>query len=202
MKRVHTAGVLLLLAFSTSVAAAELDQAIRAIPGTEAAFVQRFTPKGFKKEQVERGTVTFGTLPQMKWSYSGREPRLFVFDGDTSWLYSPAEKQVQVTRLAAAQKKALPFAFLWSADAKRQYTSTERRKGDEVIVTMKPAVGSAELKSVELRIAAATHQIRRVEYLDRAGNRTVFEFAGTKRSAAGSDSFRFSPPPGVEVIQN
>jgi len=66
------------LLIASTLSAAEIDKAPAAVSGKEATFVQRFTPKGFKNAQVESGTVIFGTLPQMRWSYSRPEQKLFV----------------------------------------------------------------------------------------------------------------------------
>ena len=55
--------------FASAAISAEIDRVAAALPGTEAHFSQRFTPKGFKNGQVESGTVVFGALPKMRWSY-------------------------------------------------------------------------------------------------------------------------------------
>ena len=60
----------------------EIDRAAAAVAGKEASFTQRFTPKGFKNAQVESGSVIFGRMPMMRWSYTTPEEKLFVFDGE------------------------------------------------------------------------------------------------------------------------
>ena len=50
--------------FASAAISAEIDRVAAALPGTEAHFSQRFTPKGFKNSQVESGTVVFGALPK------------------------------------------------------------------------------------------------------------------------------------------
>src|SRR3954469_14236217 len=99
-----TSLVLSLILVASAAGAAELDRAAAALAGTEATFTQRFTPKGFKNAQSESGTVVFGTLPMMRWSYARPEEKLFVFDGQRSWFYVPADKQVTVTRLDASRR--------------------------------------------------------------------------------------------------
>src|ERR1700730_2349157 len=93
---VMTKYLLFPLLLALSVQASELDRAAAALAGTEAQLTGRFTPKGFKNTEVESGTVLFGTLPMMRWSYSSPEEKLFVFDGERSWFYVPEEKQVTV----------------------------------------------------------------------------------------------------------
>ena len=198
----HIAIALLVCSFAATSFARELDDVVKALPGMQADFTQRFTPKGFTKAQTDRGTVIFGNLPKMRWSYAGSEPRLFVFDGQQSSLYTPAEKQVQVVTLDAARQKSVPFSFLWSGGAMRDYSYSEKRNGANVDITMKPLSNAAEFRQVALQVDAASHTIKRVEYADRSGNRTVFDFTAYRKANVNAETFRFTPPPGVEVVRN
>jgi chaperone LolA len=95
--------------------AAELDRAAATLAGTEAEFVQSFTPKGFRNSQTESGTVVFGALPLMRWEYQKPEAKLFVFDGTESWFYLPEDKQVTVSKLDEARRRELPFLIIGDA---------------------------------------------------------------------------------------
>jgi outer membrane lipoprotein-sorting protein len=57
------------------------------------------------------------------------------------------------------------------------------------------------MRTVTVTIASSTHLIQRIDYVDRDGNRTSFEFSGYHRRAATADTFRFTPPAGVQVIR-
>ena len=191
---------LLFLTFllTTALNAAELDRAAAALAGSEAQFTQRFTPKGFKTAQVESGSVIFGTLPMMRWSYTRPEEKLFVFDGSRSWFYVPADKQVTVTVLDAARRSELPFLFIGDPAA-RDKNFIVREKGN--VITLQPRSGSAMIRSVSITVAPDTHFIRRVDYTDREGNQTTFELSGFRKRDAGNDVFRFTPPAGVQVVE-
>lgn len=192
----------LLLATSLSAAPIELDRAATAMSGMEASFTHRFTAKGFKNTQVESGSVVFGTLPAMRWSYSKPEVKLFVFDGSNSWFYVPADKQVTVARIDDAKKHELPFLLLGDAAARgRFFNVKEQTRGNTVVTTLNSRNASALVKSVTVTIAPSTHLIQRIEYADREGNRTSFDFSGYHRRAASADTFRFAPPAGVQVIR-
>ncbi|HEX7151817.1 MAG TPA: outer membrane lipoprotein chaperone LolA [Thermoanaerobaculia bacterium] len=189
--------------FAATLAAApiELDRAATAMVGMEASFTQQFTPKGFKTSQNESGTVVFGAMPQMRWTYSKPEPKTFVFDGSKSWFYVPADRQVTVGRIDEARKRELPFLLLGDAAAReRNFVVKQQNRGGSVITTLEPRAKNAMIRSVVVTINPTTHLIQRIEYSDREGNRTAFSFSGYHRRAASADTFRFTPPAGVQVV--
>jgi outer membrane lipoprotein carrier protein len=189
-------------AATTQAAQIELDRAAAAMSGMEAAFTHRFTAKGFKTSQVESGSVVFGTLPAMRWSYSKPEQKLFVFDGSNSWFYVPGDKQVTVARVDDSKKRELPFLLLGDAAARARYFNVkEQKRGTNIVTTLQSRNPSAMVKSVTVTIAPSTHLIQRIEYADREGNRTSFDFSGYHRRAASADTFKFAPPAGVQVIR-
>jgi outer membrane lipoprotein carrier protein len=179
----------------------ELDRAAAAMAGKEASFTHRFTPKGFKNSQVEQGTVLFGKLPAMRWSYTSPEEKLFVFDGSRSWFYVPGDKQVTLGRVTDARKRELPFLMLGDAAAReRAFVVREQKRGGSVVTTLQPRDGTALVKTVTLTIDPASHFIQKIEYTDREGNRTAFDFSGYHPRAASAGAFRFDPPAGVQVV--
>jgi outer membrane lipoprotein carrier protein len=197
-----TSLVLSLILIASAAGAAELDRAAAALAGTEAKFTQRFTPKGFKNSQVDSGSVIFGTLPMMRWTYAKPEQKIFVFDGSRSWFYLPAEKQVTVTTLDEAHRRELPFLLIGDPAAReRNFVVRESTSGGNIIAMLKPRAASAMIRNVTITIAAATHAIQRVAYSDRDGNETTFDFSGITRRSVTPDLFRFTPPAGVEVVQ-
>ena len=190
-----------LLLAATAAYPSEIDSAAAAMAGTEASFTQRFTPKGFTRSQVESGMVIFGTLPSMRWTYTRPEEKLFVFEGRHSWFYVPADKQVTVSTLDDRRKSELPFLLIGDPAAReRLFVVSESPSGGNVVVHLQPRTASSEIRNVTVTIASATHQIAQLEYSDREGNRTVFDFSDYHRHAAPAELFRFTPPAGVDVV--
>ena len=192
------------LVFATTLAAAplEIDRAATAMTGMEASFTHRFTAKGFKNSQVENGSVVFGTLPAMRWSYNSPEKKLFVFDGSNSWFYVPADKQVTQGRVTDARKRELPFLLLGDAAARdKHFIVKQQTRGKNVVATLQPRDKNALVRNVTVTIAPSTHLIQRIEYADREGNRTSFDFSGYHRRAASADTFTFVAPAGVQVVR-
>jgi chaperone LolA len=193
--------LLLALIAPLTTHASELDLAARAVAGKQASFAQRFTPKGFKSSQVESGTVTFGALPMMRWSYTAPEAKLFVFDGTKSWFYVPGDKQVTVGVIDDARKREIPFLLVGDPAARAKYfVVTEKRSGGSVVTTLQPRDRAAMVRDVAVTSNASDHTISRIEYSDREGNRTVFELSGYHPAAAGPDAFHFTPPAGTQIV--
>ena len=190
-----------LLLSTGSVFAAELDKAAAAVAGSEASFSQRFTPKGFSTATPESGSVVFGPLPMMRWSYSSPEQKLFVFDGHRSWFYVPTDKQVTVADVDDSRRAELPFLLIGDPAAReRLFTMTETARGSSIVTTLQPKSGSAQIRSVIVTTAAATHTLERIEYTDREGNRTSFDFSGFHQRPTPADLFHFTAPAGVQVV--
>lgn len=177
--------------------AAEIDRAAAAMAGQEAQFTQRFTPKGFKNSQAESGTVLFGTLPMMRWSYSKPEQKLFVFDGTKSWFYVPGDRQVTIAALTDAKKRELPFLVLGDPAARNRNFFVKERGN---VTTLQPRDAKAMVRSISVTTSPSTHLIQRIEYSDREGNNTVFELTGYHPRPASAENFRFTPPAGVQVV--
>ena len=194
--------LLTLTLFAGPAFSAELERTAAALAGTEAQFTQRFTPKGFKNSQVDSGSVVFGTLPMMRWSYTRPEQKVFVFDGNRSWFYIPAEKQVTVTTIDEQRRSELPFLVIGDPAAReRHFIVRETTRGGTVITTLQPRDASAMIRNVTITINPATHAIQRVSYSDRDGNETTFDFSGFTKRSVTPDFFHFTPPAGVEVVQ-
>jgi outer membrane lipoprotein carrier protein len=202
MKRIITLAALMSVAITVAAAPIELDRAAAAMSGMEASFTHRFTAKGFKTSQVENGTVVFGSLPKMRWSYSSPEQKLFVFDGTNSWFYVPGDKQVTTGRVTDARRRELPFLLIGDPAAReRVFAVKEQKRGGNVVTTLQPRDKASMIRSVTVTIAPSTHLIQRIDYTDRDGNQTSFSFSGYHRRAAAADTFTFAPPAGVQVIR-
>lgn len=178
--------------------AAGVTALLRGCEGSSARFVQRFLPKGFKQEKIEKGSVVFGTLPAMRWAYAEPEKKEFVFDGTTSWLWVPADRQVTVHELTQDERSALPF-FALSEPSRIEKQFTVKRSG--LTTTLKARDRGGMLAEIIVE-ASAEGRLSKLRYVDSQGNATTFEFTGFAPSPAGRETFTFVPPAGVDVVRN
>ena len=202
MKKTLTFLAALVVTASAYAAPAEIDRAASAMAGMQAGFTHRFTPKGFKNSQVESGSVVFGTLPKMRWSYAKPEEKLFVFDGRTSWFYVPADKQVIVGQVDDNRRRELPFLLLGDAAGRdRVFVVKERKEKGGIVTTLQARDKAATIPAVTITTDPSSHLIRRIEYADRGGNRTAFDFSGYTRATTSASQFQFNAPAGVQVVR-
>ena len=201
MHRILLIAAIALATQQVQAANSALDLAAAAMSGMEANFTHRFTAKGFRNAQVESGSVVFGALPAMRWSYAAPERKEFVFDGTSSWFYVPADKQVTVGRVTEARKRELPFLLLGDPAARdRHFIVKEQRRGNAVVTTLQPRAAGAAIKSVTVTTSPSTRLIQSIEYTDRDGNHTAFAFTSYRRKPATASTFKFSAPAGVQVV--
>lgn len=194
--------VIALFVLPPAAQSAAVDRTATAMSGKEAQFTHRFTPKGFKSSQVERGSVIFGKLPMMRWSYKTPEQKVFVFDGNRSWFYVPADRQVTVADLDDRRKSELPFLLIGDPSAReKQFLVREQRRGGRLTTTLQPRSAAAAIRTVTIITNTTTNLIESIEYTDRDANRTVFEFSGYHPARPAADTFRFTPPAGVQVLR-
>ena len=176
----------------------EIDRAVAASAGMQAGFTQQFTPKGFTKAQEESGTVIFGTLPAMRWTYTRPEAKEFIFDGSQSWFYVPSDKQVTVTTITDQRKRELPFLLLGDPVARAKYFDIREQPN---VVTLSPKDRSAPIRQVTIETDATTHRISGISYVDRDGNRTQFRFSDYRPVQVSAGTFAFTAPAGVQVVR-
>lgn len=189
--------------FSVAAAAqSEVSRAIAAMSGQQAQFVQKFTARGFTKPQVESGTVVFGPSPKMRWSYASPEEKTFVFDGTTSWFYVPSDRQVMINQLTDTERRGLPFLLL--ADAKSvaaNYSVKESRKGGAITTTLVSKDPAAMVRDITVTTSARDHRVSTLQYQDKQGNRTTFEFRNYRATSLTPALFAFDVPKGVQVVR-
>ncbi len=201
MKRILIAIALFTLPLSAAPQA-EIDRSAAAVAGMEAQFTHSFTPKGFSKPQIENGSVIFGRLPMMRWTYTRPEQKTFVFDGSRSWFYVPSDKQVTVADIDDRRKRELPFLLVGDPTAReRFFVVREQRRGRSVTTTLQPRDASGLVRSVSVTSNASNHLIESIEYTDRDGNRTAFTFSGYHPARVAADTFSFTVPAGVQVVR-
>ncbi|HEU4516110.1 MAG TPA: outer-membrane lipoprotein carrier protein LolA, partial [Steroidobacteraceae bacterium] len=123
-----------------------------------------------------------------------------VSDGVTVWLYD--EDLAQVTVRPAAEALIGTPALLLSgrADVASEFTVADGGTA-EGLAWARLGPKDPESDFSELRIGIAGLELRRMVLVDRLGQTTRIDFARIERNPRlDPSSFRFTPPPGVDVV--
>jgi outer membrane lipoprotein carrier protein len=136
---------------------------------------------------------------KFRWDY--REPaQLIVSDGTTVWLYEAELAQVTV-RPASETLIGTPALLLSGrADLRAEFSITDGGTEDGLAWSLlAPRDPQSDFR--QLRVGIAGGELRRMTLIDRLGQTTRLDFDRIERNPRVDPAdFRFSPPPGVDVI--
>ena len=184
----------------------QVQSRYRAVRTLQAAFTQTYVWGG--KTRVESGTAYFARGGLMRWDYREPKEKLVVSDGKKLWLYIPEENQVTRSSMRLSDDPRVPFPLLVPHfDLHKLFSKFEladqalkAEDGDRVLRAY-PRRGHEEDYEQVLMEVTPQFDVRRlvVFYPDRS----VMEFRFDRieeNIALASALFKFTPPPGAEVI--
>ena len=211
------AGLLFFLFMGTPVSApsadATLDQYVRALESSyrgvstlRADFTQTYVWGGRKR--VESGTVLFAKGGRMRWDYLQPVEKLFLSDGKSIFFFVPEVNQVTRTSVKSSEDFRVPFRLLLSRlDLRKVFSRIEfadqaldASPGNRVLrgIPKRRLEEAYDQVLFEVTPSADIHRLV-VFYPDRSSMEFVFRQI-EKNVALQPSLFRFTPPPGAEVI--
>lgn len=182
-------------------ARSQLDAFTRGLKGLDASFTQQVYDPNGRKAETSSGTVRLSAPRQFRWEYRLPAPQLIVADGDHLWIYDPELEQVTVRQQSLEEQDSPLSVLIDPTGLDRQYKVSEGGKagGLEWLVLVPRKADDAAFQKAKLGFGATG--LSRMELTDGLGQRTVIGFSAWKRNPAfPADTFRFSPPKGVEVV--
>jgi outer membrane lipoprotein carrier protein len=203
--RAAVAAVTLAIAFASAAAASGIDQLRSFVEGArtgKATFRQVVTAKSGRVPQASSGTFAFARPGKFRWSYDKPYAQLLVGDGEKLWIYDRDLNQVIIKKLDRALG-ATPASLLAGSDAfETNFVLIDGGNTDGIeFVEAKPK--SPDTGFDQIRIGFKENLPRTMELHDNFGQVTQLTFDTFERNPAIDPAlFRFSPPPGVDVIGN
>ena len=209
-----TVAALALVLVSASPAARESDAGqvlaglqswLDATRDLEAIFDQTLESGALGAGLAESGRVYVRRPGKMRWNYQDPERKVAIVDGDRTWLYVAAERQLILGRLAEGQGGLLPALLAAERDLAELFdpslVATPEGAGDGVVrLRLVPRADADVLEQVVVTLRPPQFAIEEVEVLDAAGNRMRYSFRRLTRNAGLPDAlFRFDPPRGTEI---
>ena len=205
MRRIFCLAVLLLIANVANVGAIDrLHQFLEMTKTLRASFTQIVVAKNGKRPQQSSGVMIFSRPGKFRWQIEKPYAQLLVGDGEKVWIYGPGLRQVTVKKSGNALG-GTPAALLAGESGGKstlEKNFTLREAGErEGLEWVEATPKNRESGFEKLRLGFAGAELKAMELFDNFGQTTTLHFSNMERNPALNASvFRFTPPPGVDVI--
>jgi outer membrane lipoprotein carrier protein len=173
----------------------------------ESEFTQEFFVKSHNVRKQSKGLVTFAKPGKMDWGYEEPKNNRVVSDGAVLRVYEAANKQMFEQNVDKSQYPAA-LAFLTGNGKLADLFAFELYDGAAMsfpgghVLVGTPKQATPAYQKVLFYVDTQTAQVRRVMIIDGQGNRNRFDFVNPKVNVpVNEDRFKFTPPPGTQVIK-
>jgi outer membrane lipoprotein carrier protein len=194
----------LLLILAGGLARADAVEALRefvrdAKSGTS-SFTQTVTSPDGARKKVSSGSFEFVRPNRFRFSYTKPFEQLIVADGSKVWIYDADLNQASSRKLGQVLGST-PAAILAGGTLESDFAlSAEAPRDGLDWVLAAPKQKDGTIQSV--RVGFRGKALEAIEIVDAFGQRSLLRFADFKANVAiGAERFRFTPPAGVDVIE-
>jgi len=186
--------------------AAKVDQRYNHLGTLQADFVETYHGAGVSRS--ESGVLWLKRPGKMLWYYRDPRPKVFVTDGKVAWFYVPGEQQARKAALKKLDDLRSPLRYLLGKTKLEKELSGLSLAADvgpeapgDVVLRGVPRGMEDRVSNVLLEVTSEGEIVRMViNEVD--GSSTEYHFGNRRENQPIADQrFRFSPPPGVEVIE-
>jgi outer membrane lipoprotein carrier protein len=187
-------------AHAAETARAHLDAFAKGLHALSASFEQQVFDANGGKGKSSRGTLALDAPRQFRWETTAPYAQLIVADGDKVWIYDADLEQVSV-RPQGTEEAHSPLTVLTDLSRlDRDFATSEQGEHDGLTwLRLKSREKDPQFAYADLGFDAGG--LERMRFEDTLGDKTEIRFADWKRNPAlPPDTFRFTPPPGVDVI--
>ena len=192
-----------MLAAQAACAGNALDtvhQFFRDLHTLQADFHQRVINSEGKVQQESEGHVWIMRPGRFRWNYLTPYKQELVADGRRLWSYDEDLAQVSVQPMEKVFSATPAMLLSGNEPLEKVFTLKELPADDgvqQVLLTPKNDDSSV----IEVRLEFSKGVLTRIDARDNFGNSTSFTFSNVVRNGPIDASiFKFTPPPGVDVI--
>ena len=215
MKSCSFVSLLLLLAAAVPVAQAQVgsarqiadavDRHYNDLQSLQTQFTESYRGAGMQRE--ESGTLWLKKPGKMRWEYASPREKLFISDGKVAWFYVPGESRVQKAPVSKIDDLRSPLRFLLGKTKLDKELNGLSIAPDVTAINTGNIVLRGVPRQMQDRISQVLleitpdHRIVRMSIDEVDGSWTEFQFRDQRENVnVNEQRFRFSPPPGVEVV--
>lgn len=170
-----------------------------------ADFVQIYTSGTSGRTLEESGILSLKKPGRMRWEYNKPDEKLYVSDGSTVWWYVPKDRQVTKMSLSRADQEQTQILFLMGrGDLSRDFEIGFTRdinplQPDSYLLRLKPRKEET-FDYLILEVNPRDYYVERLLSFDPLGNIMEYRFLNFRRADLPDSRFSFTPPKGVEVL--
>ena len=173
---------------------------VREATSGRAAFAQTVTSPDGTRRRTSSGTLEFQRPGRFRFQYAKPFEQLIVADGTRVWIHDPELSQATSRPLAQALGQT-PAAILAGGDLERDFElSALPAEGGLQWVQALPRAKDGPVQS--LRVGFRGPELAVLELRDSFGQRSRLELRELRLNVpVAPAAFRFTPPPGTDVIE-
>ena len=176
------------------------EQFLGATRSARGEFEQQVTDASGRQVQRSRGTLAFQRPGKFRWSYVKPYAQLIVGDGTRVWIYDEDLRQVSVKRIGQALTST-PAALLAGDNQAMRAFQLEDRGEKDGLEWLEAVPRDKEGGFERVRLGFSAGGLEAMELHDSFGQVTLLRFSALARNPALDPAlFRFTPPPGVDVV--
>ena len=166
----------------------------------KARFAQVVVDRNGKTLQQASGTMEFARPGRFRWEYVKPYEQTIVGDGSRLWIYDKDLNQVTVRKLDRALGASPAALLAGSNEIEKSYAL--KATGSEGGLDWLEAIPKTQDTAFErIRLGLGKGGLEAMELRDQFGQKTMIKFSDLQRNVKiAPESFKFTPPKGVDVI--
>jgi outer membrane lipoprotein carrier protein len=164
--------------------------------------------RGAGAERSESGTLWLKKPGKMRWEYRSPKEKLFLSDGQNAWFYVPGDRQVTKTPVRKLDDLRSPLGLLLGKTRLEKELQEISLAPDVVPFTPGNVVIRGVPNAMADRVSEVIVEITPDDRIARIlingvdESLTEYRFSNQRENVeVDSQAFRFSPPPGVQIVQ-
>lgn len=201
-KYVLTLGLIFSMSRASATALDDLDFFYQRVNTFSAEFEQVVLDENLNRVEESTGRMWIERPGRFRWDYDPPLEQQIVSDGDRVWVFDVELDQITVRNLGNALGRTPAILLAGRGDIEESYEIEDRGVHGKVsFVALIPRDSDGNFS--EMQLGFENGQLRQLQLADQLGQitRVVFSDNGVN-PPLDSGLFDFSPPPGVDVIDD
>ena len=175
---------------------------LRETSSARAQFSQVVYDRNKRKLQETSGTMQFARPGRIRWAYEKPYEQLIIGDGAKLWVYDKDLNQVTVKGITQAIGGSPAALLAGSNDIDKEFRVSDAGAQDG-LQWIEAVPRSSEATFQKVRMGFGKSGLEAMELVDGFGQLTIVRFSQVERNPKlAADLFKFTPPPGADVISD